>query len=117
MVFIPNLFTGFRQDVFKDDINPPQPEPTDYRSMTMADYNIPGFKHVPPAPTKVSAHNLFQLQWENGDSLKRFFYQMLALQEHFCDKLLPLPPFHSLTFHVCCTSYINKTSEMPDSSM
>lgn len=40
------------QDVFKDDINPPQPEPTDFRSVTMADYNKPEFKHVPPAPTK-----------------------------------------------------------------
>ena len=47
------FFFFFRQDVFRDDINPPQPEPTDFRSMTMADYNIPEFKHVPPAPTKV----------------------------------------------------------------
>lgn len=40
------------QKVFQDDINPPPPEPIDYRSVTAKDFNIEGFKHVPPKPTK-----------------------------------------------------------------
>ena len=42
-----------RQDVFKDDINPPEPERTDFRSVTMKDFNQPDFQHIPPPPTKV----------------------------------------------------------------
>ncbi|XP_045156606.2 sperm-associated antigen 8-like [Mercenaria mercenaria] len=40
------------QEVFVDDINPPQPEPLDYKSVTANDFNIEGFQHVPPKPTK-----------------------------------------------------------------
>ncbi|KAH3843966.1 sperm-associated antigen 8-like [Dreissena polymorpha] len=40
------------QDVFKDDINIPQPEPLDYKSVTAKDFNKDDFVHVPPKPTK-----------------------------------------------------------------
>lgn len=47
----------FREELFKDDINPPEPEPLDYKSVTAKDFNIDSFRHVPPKPTKVSAIN------------------------------------------------------------
>ncbi|KAL3866082.1 hypothetical protein ACJMK2_043420 [Sinanodonta woodiana] len=40
------------QEVFKDDLNPSPPEPTDYRSVTMKDFNKEDFVHRPPQPTK-----------------------------------------------------------------
>ncbi|WAR00327.1 SPAG8-like protein [Mya arenaria] len=40
------------QQVFRDDINPPEPEPLDYKSVTAKDFNKDDFKHVPPKPTK-----------------------------------------------------------------
>ncbi|KAL4228274.1 Sperm-associated antigen 8 [Mactra antiquata] len=40
------------QEVFKDDLNPPEQEPLDYKSVTAKDFNIEGFEHVPPQPTK-----------------------------------------------------------------
>ena len=41
------------QEVFKDEINPPQPEATDFNSVTMKDFNKPEFVHQKPAPTRV----------------------------------------------------------------
>jgi hypothetical protein len=41
------------QEVFVDDINPPQPEPLDYKSVTAKDFFNDDFVHVPPKPTKV----------------------------------------------------------------
>lgn len=40
------------QEVFRDDINDPEPEPLDYKSVTAKDFNKDDFKHVPPKPTK-----------------------------------------------------------------
>ncbi|XP_060576902.1 sperm-associated antigen 8-like [Ruditapes philippinarum] len=40
------------QEVFVDDINPPQPEPLDYKSVTAKDFFNDDFVHVPPKPTK-----------------------------------------------------------------
>ncbi|XP_033750691.1 sperm-associated antigen 8-like [Pecten maximus] len=46
------LLEKVSQEVFRDDINPPEPETTDFRSVTMKDFNKEEFKHVKPAPTR-----------------------------------------------------------------
>ncbi|XP_062599110.1 sperm-associated antigen 8-like [Saccostrea cucullata] len=40
------------REVFSDELNPPQPEPTDFRSITMKDFNKPEFVSKKPVPTK-----------------------------------------------------------------
>ncbi|KAK3096671.1 hypothetical protein FSP39_002263 [Pinctada imbricata] len=40
------------KEVFVDELTAPQAEPTDFRSVTMKDFNKPEFVHKRPAPTK-----------------------------------------------------------------
>ena len=39
--------------MFADELNPPEPEPIDFRSVTMKDFNKPEFISKKPVPTKV----------------------------------------------------------------
>lgn len=45
-------FEKVGKEVFCEELEASQPEPTDFRSVTMKDFNIEGFKSVRPAPTK-----------------------------------------------------------------
>lgn len=50
--------------MFADELNPPEPEPIDFRSVTMKDFNKPEFISKKPVPTKVknrlsSSHKIF----------------------------------------------------------
>ena len=44
----------YRKEVFSDEISPSEAEVTDFRSVTMKDFNKPEFVHKRPAPTRVS---------------------------------------------------------------
>lgn len=48
-----HYFVSNRREVFADELNPPEPEPLDFRSVTMKDFNKPEFVSKKPVPTKV----------------------------------------------------------------
>ncbi|CAG2249238.1 unnamed protein product [Mytilus edulis] len=48
-----NVFEKVGREVFNEELEASQPEPTDFRSVTNKDFNIEGFKSVRPQPTKM----------------------------------------------------------------
>ncbi|VDI84225.1 sperm-associated antigen 8-like isoform X1 [Mytilus galloprovincialis] len=46
------FFEKVGREVFNEELEASQPEPTDFRSVTNKDFNIEGFKSVRPQPTK-----------------------------------------------------------------
>lgn len=54
-----HYFVSNRREVFADELNPPEPEPLDFRSVTMKDFNKPEFVSKKPVPTKVLHVHVF----------------------------------------------------------
>ncbi|KAJ8303978.1 hypothetical protein KUTeg_017561 [Tegillarca granosa] len=46
------LYEKVGKEVFSEELDPSSAEPTDFRSVTMKDFNIEGFEHKKPVPTK-----------------------------------------------------------------
>ena len=53
MFFHVSIYYNYRREVFNEELEESTPEPTDFRSVTMKDFNIEGFKSERPAPTQV----------------------------------------------------------------
>ena len=70
--------------MFADELNPPEPEPIDFRSVTMKDFNKPEFISKKQVPTKVNkTASLLPI-----NILTELLFAMFYMNKHWLNKII-----------------------------